>query len=96
MIIGTSLDYKRRERYEDAYSTDGTVSCIGVGARSAGPVLAGLLFQRFNTIRYRYLRARRCRRRAIRARLLQPNHFNRPGLDRTGRIFFFFLDALST
>ena len=27
VIIGTPLDCKQRERYEDAYSTDGTISC---------------------------------------------------------------------
>ena len=38
---------------------------MGVGAGPAGPVLAGPLFRRFNEIHYRYLRARRYRRRAI-------------------------------
>ena len=48
---------------------------IGVGAGPAGPVLAGPLFRQCNGIHYKYLHTHRYQRRAIRARLLQPDHF---------------------
>ena len=51
------------------------ISYIGVGAGPAGLVLAGPLFRWFNEIHYRYLHARRYRRCAICACLLQPDHF---------------------
>ena len=51
---------------------------IGIGASSAGAVLAGPLFRRFNEIHYRYLHVRCYRQRSISVRLLQPDHFKSP------------------